>query len=358
MTPTNDPIDLVRTLFAGELRLGAPHTVGGLTLLPVIGGAPAPAYRTAARAIAEGTLVIGELDGGSVPQLVVRNTGPLPVLLLDGEHLEGAMQNRVLNVTVLAAARHDTVIPVSCVERGRWGYAGPRPDFAPSTDHAYAELRAMNAGIVAENTRAGRGRRTDQDVVWAEIERKRTAMGAGHSPTGSLRDAFEDRRDDLERIRHAFVAPGPAQTGVLAAAGGHVLALDVFDHAQTLALVWDRLVRGYAADALTAAPASSDGDAAAATAFWAELGHPDNEVSAHEGVGLGVDVLVTSPGTVANALTWEGAAVHMAAFPRGRAGRPSPTRPRRRDERIERPSVRARNRRAGWFHEERSDDGR
>ena len=59
-----------------------------------------------------------------MPQLVLKNAGTLPVLLLDGEHLEGAMQNRVLNATVLAAPEHETVIPVSCVEQGRWGYRG------------------------------------------------------------------------------------------------------------------------------------------------------------------------------------------------------------------------------------------
>ena len=42
------------------------------------------------------------------------------VLLYDGEELLGAKQNRILNVTVLAAARSETRIPVSCVEQGRW----------------------------------------------------------------------------------------------------------------------------------------------------------------------------------------------------------------------------------------------
>ena len=102
---------------------GAPVS-GPLTLIPLVGGRAAPPYLTAAEALAAGTLSIGEVGGGSVPQLVLKNAGTLPVLLLDGEHLEGAMQNRVLNATVLAAPEHETVIPVSCVEQGRWGYRG------------------------------------------------------------------------------------------------------------------------------------------------------------------------------------------------------------------------------------------
>jgi hypothetical protein len=40
--------------------------------------------------------------------------------LLDGEELIGAKQNRALNLTILAPAKQVIVIPVSCVEAGRW----------------------------------------------------------------------------------------------------------------------------------------------------------------------------------------------------------------------------------------------
>jgi hypothetical protein len=43
-------------------------------------------------------------EGGSVPHLLFINDAMRPVLLLDGEELVGAKQNRVLNLTVLAAA--------------------------------------------------------------------------------------------------------------------------------------------------------------------------------------------------------------------------------------------------------------
>jgi hypothetical protein len=358
MTPPFDPIAQVRTLL-GDLRLGVPSTVGGLTLLPLIGGTAAPSYLTAAQATAAGTLTIGELADGAVPQLVVQNVGEMPVLFLDGEHLEGAMQDRVLNASVLVAARHETVIPVSCVERGRWHYAGARRDVTPGADHAYAELRAMNADRVASSTRTGGVRLADQGAVWADVERKRTQLRAGPSQTSALRDAYEQRRADLERVRRAFVAPGPEQTGVLAVAGGCVLALDVFDRASTLADYWDRLVRGYALDALGAEPVASAEDAASATAFWGELTHPDNDATAHEGVGLGIDVILTSPRTVANALTWGRAVVHLAAFPRERSGhRPDRRRPAPRAGRIEHPSVRARELRRIWFHEDGAPDGR
>ena len=119
-----DPIDGVRALLTEGLTVREARVSGPLTLIPLVGGGAAPPYLTAAAALAAGTLSIGEMGGGSVPQLVLKNAGTLPVLLLDGEHLEGAMQNRVLNATVLAAPEHETVIPVSCVEQGRWGYRG------------------------------------------------------------------------------------------------------------------------------------------------------------------------------------------------------------------------------------------
>ena len=47
-----------------------------------------------------------------------------PLLLLDGEELIGAKQDRILNTTVLVAAHTEVTIPVSCVEQGRCGYRG------------------------------------------------------------------------------------------------------------------------------------------------------------------------------------------------------------------------------------------
>ncbi len=64
---------------------------------------------------------IDELDNATVPTLAVHNRGDKHALLVEGEHFLGGKQNRMVNATVLvpAAARLD--IPVSCLERGRWG---------------------------------------------------------------------------------------------------------------------------------------------------------------------------------------------------------------------------------------------
>jgi len=57
-----------------------------------------------------------------VPELKVISQSDRPILLLDGEELVGAKQNRVLNTTILLREKAETNIQVSCVEQGRWSY--------------------------------------------------------------------------------------------------------------------------------------------------------------------------------------------------------------------------------------------
>ena len=106
-----------------ELEIGPATTYAGLTLFPLI-AKPTElgerAYRTLDEAIASGSARVAEVStGGSVPELRFENEGDMPVLLLDGEELIGAKQNRILNLTILAGAKTSITIPVSCVEAGR-----------------------------------------------------------------------------------------------------------------------------------------------------------------------------------------------------------------------------------------------
>src|SRR5215213_1159080 len=79
---------------------------------------PRAAYVTLEEALALGFRVTEVDAAGSVPELLAVNPLDADVLLYEGEELLGAKQNRILNVTVLAASRSETRIPVSCVEEG------------------------------------------------------------------------------------------------------------------------------------------------------------------------------------------------------------------------------------------------
>src|SRR3712207_5802738 len=59
-------------------------------------------------------------EGASVPVLVASNGGDRPVLMLEGQVLEGGWQNRVLARSVLVPAQSELEVEVACVEAGRW----------------------------------------------------------------------------------------------------------------------------------------------------------------------------------------------------------------------------------------------
>ncbi len=96
-----------------RITLGEPLTHKNLTLFPLITEENIePRYRLLDDALAQGCARVTEVsESGSVPELKFVNECDRPVLLLDGEELVGAKQNRILNLSVLAPANQTIVIP-------------------------------------------------------------------------------------------------------------------------------------------------------------------------------------------------------------------------------------------------------
>ena len=119
--------------------------------------------------------------GAEVGDLVVHNPLELPVLLYEGEEVQGAQQNRTVDVSVLVPAHSTLRVPVSCVEQGRWDHRRHAEPFAPAPQAAYPELRRLKNERVRERLaagdaaarRAGRGLARDRRQVGAS----RRALG-------------------------------------------------------------------------------------------------------------------------------------------------------------------------------------
>src|SRR5262245_35303941 len=136
-----------------RISLGAPRAHRNLTLTPILlkdGPTLTIEAKSLEEALADGTIRVTEISAeGHVPELRVKNTDKTPVLILDGEELIGAKQNRIVNVTILVAPQSEIIIPVSCIEAGRWAYA--RPSFTAAGRVLSQKIRSRKAEAVTRN---------------------------------------------------------------------------------------------------------------------------------------------------------------------------------------------------------------
>lgn len=303
-------MDLIRETLQ-HLRFGPETTFEQLTMYPLLnGGGHSPDYLMLRQAIGNGTFRITEVsEGGSVPQLSAANEGAQPVLIIDGEELVGAKQNRVVNVSILVPAKRVIPIPVSCVERGRWSYRSR--DFSPSKHHIYAEARARHMGNVSGSLRSAGTRDANQRAVWLGISEKMASLGA-QSPTEAMSDIYERHLSSIEDYVRAF-RPAAGQVGAVFAIAGRPFGLDIFDSSEPFEALLDKLVRSYALDAI-----DTSGEPATAP----ELQPPEDFLAAvtaaktetYPAVGLGEDVRLEGTNLVGAALVADGRIVHLSAF--------------------------------------------
>ncbi|MCX7159415.1 MAG: hypothetical protein NT176_09780 [Proteobacteria bacterium] len=154
------------------LAIGAPQLHRNLALFPLLAPAgAADAYVLLDEALDRKIARITEVsDGGRVPELAFENASAEKILQVDGDELVGARQNRVVNISILVGGGQRVVIPVSCVEHGRWSYAQSAPgrDFRSGNRTLFAKARAGKMGQVSSSMSERGTRASDQHAVWAD----------------------------------------------------------------------------------------------------------------------------------------------------------------------------------------------
>jgi len=151
-----------------QLRLGEAIHFRNLTVFPLFkNNGPCADYILLKTAIDSKLAVVEEVsEQGHVNELMIHNRGEKPILIPEGEILIGAKQNRVVNISLLVAARASLRIPVSCVERGRWRFTSSN---FQSGQYAHPRLRGKKLQSVGKCRAASGAAFSDQGEVWNEV---------------------------------------------------------------------------------------------------------------------------------------------------------------------------------------------
>src|SRR5215208_6304293 len=218
----------------------------------------------------EGALQAGTLhveaphEAGSVPELRVVNDGTSQVLILEGDELIGAKQNRVVNSSVLVAAKSELVLLVSCVERGRWSYRS----------------RAFTSGRGSPHL----------------------ALQDSRSHLSEKLDAFDKLARDLSQ----------GTSGVAVAIGERIILLELLAGPRSFARVFRKLLSGYAFESVGLSGPYGTPNTSAVRSFIEEVAKAAHEV--HQAVGSGRDVRFEGDEISGYALIGERGVVHAVAF--------------------------------------------
>jgi hypothetical protein len=302
-----------------RLTIGSRLVASDLAIYPLIVPATPPAtYLTLSEALKEDWVQITEVsEGGSVPQLLLINESTQPVLLLDGEELVGAKQNRVLNLTVLVPPESRLVIPVSCIEQGRWHWRSRQFEAANRT--LYASARAEKMAQVSRSMRSASSYRSDQGALWESIGRKAANFGM-HSPTGAASDIFEDRSSFLDEMVRS-IKPEADQVGAAFCVRGRLIGAELFGSADTFARLLPKLIRSYGLDAIDTRESSrarrwrmADDSDSTVKVFMERLTRAP--ALCKPALGLGTDLRLEDHDLVGAALVHDNAVVHLSGFTR------------------------------------------
>ena len=296
--------------FLGRLQVGRPVSCRDLTVVPVSvsgfrGEDSFESVLTLDQALERDLLDIREKDGGDVPWVVVSNRSDRRIFLMGGEILSGCKQDRIVARDVLIAPRRKgLLVPVYCVESGRWHHVSG--SFKSEENLGTYDMRAAAQGSSGNN----------QMEVWDRVAEANRKMGV-RSETEAYQDAFRDeevakRVSDVEHELKGLPLRERGTLGVIVALGDRIIGVDIFASAELFQAMWPKIVRACVV-AMEGGGEEASFSGAEAERFlnalqWTRYGR-------NAGVDQGFQYSGELKDFVVNALIYDGAVCHLGAVP-------------------------------------------
>jgi hypothetical protein len=238
---------IISNYFEG-LKIGRQQSFKNLAIYPLLSNyAVTFDYLTLDQALGQNTFEIHETSkDGSVPELKVVNKASTMVLILDGEELVGAKQNRIVNTTILVPAEAEIIIPVSCVEQGRW--SDDISVFSSKERIMSSNMRAMKSQQVSDSVRDRGSFRSEQGAIWDEVSKKAHRRGAV-SPSMAMSEIYEKEKPAINQYIKEFKNID-SQVGAAFMINGEIAGMDCFGKPETFSAVFKKLIGSYALDAI------------------------------------------------------------------------------------------------------------
>lgn len=299
----NQPREIAQLL--NNIEIDTAKSYKNMVIYPIkLTGKTGRSYHVLDEAIKNGIIEIKEKGSGDVNNLEInKNKSEKPAFLMSGEIVKGAKQDRVIaRDIVLAKDSKKYVIPVYCVEQGRWDKQTERFD---------------TAGIVAsQSLRSTVVQKKSQSKVWSEVTRKNQNLGAS-SGTSNYRASYESSKFKGEAnsyISHYIDLPDKNITyiGVIVEIDGKISNMDLFSNHSNFSKLWPKLIKAYAQDAVDPSFSKTLPEIGSTSSLIKKLGYAEYKEDANPGAGN--EYLIIASNITGNALTYENETVHIATF--------------------------------------------
>jgi hypothetical protein len=223
--------------WVSKLSFGEGKSYKNLSFIPVTSNNGSELeFLTLTRAIKDDLIQIREVAGNAtVPEITVINKGGRYVLIIDGDHLIGAKQNRIVNKTIIIPPESETRIPVSCTEQGRWHFVSER--FSKSKYGAPSTIRSILKQKMAA-----------QKEVWEDVEKRMHSFSV-NSSTSSLEEVYGEIDSSIEEYKKA-TSTIPSQVGYIVFINGVFSGLDILGEPNLFSELYSDLINGYIMDAM------------------------------------------------------------------------------------------------------------
>jgi len=218
-----------------EANVHPPARIGRLTVFGVTLNRAdrLPGVLTMDQALAKNVLLIEELASAHVNRArFVNKSASQMIFLMAGEVLTGGKQNRTLATDALLGPNSATVLPIYCVQKGRWRGTGGFAKVTAVAPQAVRERAAQDAG---------------QDAVWKAVARANRRL---NSATGSDDLAAAMAKPENARrfsgLRRRIAPKLPAGcAGVVVAVGANIVGADLFNSPELFAAMRDKVLDSY-----------------------------------------------------------------------------------------------------------------